>query len=197
MPVKSFATNVLIGGNVVGFVRDIFQGVEENFIRTVTKLNTDIDSKSVANAYAYVTKHATSNAMAVNLLGKLCSKYRLSNTDVGRIGERYKTGRNGIFNYDNWLYGTMRSPDFINRMTLFVAKCMHDGVWDAYSIDKDNNLVYNWREDKRFSIYASKQTNHADYKRQKSLYFSKIKEYNEEHPDNPIDFTSDLPSPYS
>lgn len=197
MPLKQFATNVLIGGNIVGFVRDTFQGLEENFIRTFTKLNTDIDTASVAKAYAYVTTHARSNAMAVNLLGKLCSVYRISNTDVGRIGERAKTGRNGILNYDNWLYGTMRSPDFINRMTLFVAKCMHDGVWDAYSIDRNNNLVYDWKKDTRFSIYASGNTSHKDYKRQKSLYFSKIKEYNETHPENPIEYTGDLPTPYS
>lgn len=93
-------------------------------MRTYTNLNTDISAKAVSEAYAYVTTHATSNAMAVNLLSKLCLKYRLSNTDVGRIGERAKTGRNGIFNYDNWMYSTLRHPDFINRMTLFVAKCM-------------------------------------------------------------------------
>ncbi len=197
MPIKTFATNILVGGNVVGFVRDTIQGLEENFIRTYTKLNTDIDNKSVAKAYAYVTRHATSNAMAVNLLGKLCLKYRLSNTDIGRIAERAKSGRNGILNYDNWLYSTMRSPDFMNRMVLFVAKCMHDGVWDAYSIDKNNNLIYNWKKDERFSIYASGQTSRQEYKEQKALYFSKIKEYNEEHPDNPIEFTGDLPSPYS
>lgn len=197
MPVRNFATNVLVGGNVIAYVRDTIQGLEANFVTAYTKLNTDIDRKSVAAAYAYVTKHATSNAMAVNLLGKLCLQYRLSNTDVGRIAERAKSGRNGILNYDNWLYGTLRSPDFMNRMVLFVAKCMHDGVWDAYSVDKDNNLIYNWKEDKRFSVYASRQTTHPEYSKQKSLYFSKIKEYNEEHPDKPLEFTDDLLSPYS
>ena len=112
-----------------------------------TKLNTDIDSKSVAKAYAYVTTHATSNALAVNLLSKLCLKYRISNTDISRISERGKSSRNGLFNYQNWLYGTLRSPDFINRMVLFVAKCMHDGSWEAFSIDENNNLKYNWRDD--------------------------------------------------
>ena len=78
--------------------------------------------------------------MLANLLSKLCLKYRLSNTDVGRIAERAKTQRNGIFSYDNWLYGTMRSPDFINRMVLFVARAMHDGVWDAFELDENNNI---------------------------------------------------------
>ena len=80
--------------------------------------------------------------MAQNLLSKLCLKYRISNTDVGRIAERAKTGRNGIFNTTNWLYSTLRGPDFLNRMTLFVAKCMHDGVWNAFSLDKNGDLKY-------------------------------------------------------
>lgn len=203
MPVKQIATHLLIGGNIVGFIRDSIQGLEANFMQTYTKLNTDLDAKSVTAAYAYVTKHATSNAMAVNLLGKLCLKYRLSNTDVGRIAERAKTGRNGLLNYDNWLYGTMRSPDFINRMVLFVAKCMHDGVWDAYSIDSNNNLKYEWRKDKRFSLLADPNAdrNSEEYKKQKSLYLSKIREYYEEHPEiassNDMDMTIDLPTPYS
>lgn len=203
MPAKQMATHLLIGGNVVGFVRDTIQGLEANFMQAYTKLNTDLDAKSVSTAYAYVTKHATSNAMAVNLLGKLCLKYRLSNTDVGRIAERAKTGRNGLLNYDNWLYSTMRSPDFVNRMVLFVAKCMHDGVWDAYSIDENNNLKYDWRKDKRFSLLTDPNAdkNSEEYKRQKSLYLSKIREYYEEHPEiaaaNDTDMTIDLPTPYS
>lgn len=196
-PVKSLVTNMLLGGNVVSMFRDAFEGVQQNFIRSVIKLNTDIDPSSVRKAYQYVMTHATSNAMAVNLLSKLCLKYRLSNTDVGRISERAKSSRNGIFNWDNWMYGTLRSPDFLNRMTLFVAKCMHDGVWGAYSIDKENNLMYDWRQDKRFDKLAAKYVNHPDYKKQRALYLSKIRQYNQEHPESPIEPNGDLPTPYT
>ena len=61
---------------------------------------------------------------------------------------------------------TLRGPDFLNRMTLFVARCMQDGVWDAFSLDSENNLVYDWTKDKRFSIFASGSTDHKDYKKQ-------------------------------
>ena len=198
-PVKRFATNLLLGGNVVGFVRDITQGVLENFTRSITKFNTDITPQEVTKAYWYVTKNCTSDAMAANLLSKLCLKYRLSNTDVGRIAERAKTQRNGIFNYDNWLYGTMRSPDFINRMVLFVARAMHDGVWDAFELDENNNLKYNWKLDGRFSIYAKGESmkNHPQYEKQKSAYFSQVMQYNLDHPENKIDFSDDLPEPYN
>lgn len=196
-PVKTVVSHMLVGGNIVGAFRDIIEGAQQNFIRAAIKYNTDLNVSNVAKAYAYVSTHATSNAMAVNLLSKLCLKYRLSNTDVGRIAERAKTQRNGIFNYDNAMYATLRSPDFLNRMTLFVARCMQDGVWDALSIDKDNNLSYDWKKDERFSIYAKGLTSNKEYKKQKARYFSAIRQYNEEHPDNPVDFEDGLPEPYS
>lgn len=196
-PVREVVSHMLLGGNIVGAFRDIIEGAQQNFMRAVIKFNTDLTPSNIAKAYAYVSTHSTSDTMAVNLLSKLCLKYRLSNTDVGRIAERAKSGRNGIFNYDTWLYGTLRSPDFLNRMTLFVARCMQDGVWDAFSINENNDLVYNWKKDKRFYIYAQGLTTHPEYKKQKSAYFSAVRQYNSENPDNPIDPEQGLPSPYS
>lgn len=196
-PTKKLVTDLLLGGNVVSALRDSLEGLQQNTIRSLIKFNTDIDPKSIRRAYQYVMVHSTSDAMAVNLLSKLCLKYRLSNTDVGRIAERAKSGRNGIYNYDNWLYSTLRGPDFLNRMVLFVARCMHDGVWDAYSIDNDNNLVYDWKKDTRFSIYASGNTEHPEYKIQKARYLSRVLIYNKEHPNNPINLEDGLPDPYS
>jgi hypothetical protein len=80
------------------------------------------------------------------MLSKLCVRYRLSNTDLARITERLKTNRGGIFNWDNWAFSTLRSPDFLNRMTLFVARCMQDGVWDAYSME-NGELKYDVNRD--------------------------------------------------
>jgi len=39
-------------------------------------------------------------------------------------------------------------------MTIIVAKMKADGIWDALEV-KDNQLVYNWKKDKRFSAYAN------------------------------------------
>lgn len=199
MPIKHIVSHMLIGGNIVGAFRDVFEGVQQNFIRSVLSYQTDLKPKYIAEALAYVSKNGTTNAMSVNLLSKLCLMYRLSNTDVGRIAERSKTGRNGIANWQNGLYFTLRGPDFLNRMTLFVARCMQDGVWNAYSIDKNGNLKYDWKKDARFIQYASGNTSHPEYNKQKALYLSKIREYNQEHP-NPeekIPYDGDLPAPYS
>jgi hypothetical protein len=47
-------------------------------------------------------------------------------------------------------------------MTLFVAKCYEDGVYDAFDI-KDGKLVYDWKKDERFKIFASGNKSNPKY----------------------------------
>lgn len=195
-PVRQFVTYANLAGNAVAYFRDIENGFMENYLRTVTKFQTDISASNLSKAYAYVITHGTSNTMNINLLSKLCVRYRLSNTDLARITERLKSNRGGITNWDNWAFATLRSPDFLNRMTLFVAKAMQDGCFDAWYIENDE-LKYNWKKDKRFSIYASGDQTNPEYAKQKGLYIMKIKEWNQEHPNQSLQYSDNLLTPYS
>lgn len=95
------------------------------------------------------------------------------------------------------MYQSLRAPDFLNRMVLFVAKCMHDGSWGAFYLE-NNQLKYNWKLDKRYSIFADKSKEGTkEYEAQKTAYFSAVRQYNLEHPDNTIGFDQDLPVAYS
>lgn len=200
-PLRTQATLINLGGNIVSFFRDIFQGFQENYIRTITKLNSNIETKYLNEAYAYVITHGITNTMNIDMLSKLQTKYRLSNIDLAS-SESLKLGRGGIINYRNWAYATLRRPDFLNRMTLFVARCMQDGVWDAYSINNDQ-LVYDWKKDKRFkALIDGTSQDSAAYKEAKALYMSKIREWNEEHPEHQLPYSPEsaeegLPTPYS
>ena len=199
--VRSQVTLMNLGGNMISFFRDVFQGFEENFMRTVTKLNTDIDAKTLSEAYAYVVTHGMTNTMNINLLSKLQTRYRLSNIDLAST-ESLKVGRGGITNYRNWAYATLRRPDFLNRMTLFVARCMKDGCWEGWEI-QDDILIYNWKKDKRFkALVDGTPKDSAEYKQAKALYMSKAREWNAEHPEQQIDLNPEtaetfLPAPYS
>lgn len=194
---KSKVTFLNLAGNMVAFFRDTINGFMENFLRTATKFQTDIKADNLTKAYEYVIANGRSNAMNINLLSKLNIRYRLSNTDLARIKERLRTGRNGVYNWDNWAYATLRSPDFLNRMTLFVARCMQDGVWDAYSME-DGELKYDVNKDKRFQHFLKDDINHPDYKKEKALFILHINNWNKEHPDKPLDWAEKvLPEPYS
>jgi hypothetical protein len=67
-------------------------------------------------------------------------------------------------------------------MVLFVAKMNHDGCYDAYELDENNRLVYNWRKDKRFELLVKKEqgleVDQTEYNKQKSLYYSLIRAFN-------------------
>lgn len=194
-PLRSLVSNTLIAGNVISALRDSFEGVWQNTLRSINHYQTDIDKTSLAKAYATVVKNSFTDGRSINIVNQLCQIYRLSNIDVSRISEGLKSER-GVMNFKNWMYATLRRPDFLNRMTLFVAKCYKDGVYDAFDIE-DGKLVYNWRKDERFKIYASGNKADPKYAEQMGAYYNAVRAYNLDHPEATIRFNGDLPMPYS
>lgn len=194
-PLRSLVSNTLIAGNVISALRDTFEGVWQNTLRSINHYQTDIDKASLAKAYATVVKNSFSDGRSINIVNQLCQIYRLSNIDVSRISEGLKSER-GVMNFKNWMYATLRRPDFLNRMTLFVAKCYKDGVYDAFDI-KDGKLVYDWKKDERFKIYASGNKADPKYAEQMGAYYNAVRAYNLDHPEATIRFNEDLPMPYS
>lgn len=194
-PLRSLVSNTLIAGNVISSLRDTFEGVWQNTLRSINHYQTDIDKASLAKAYATVVKNSFSDGRSINIVNQLCQIYRLSNIDVSRISEGLKSER-GVMNFKNWMYATLRRPDFLNRMTLFVAKCYKDGVYDAFDI-KDGKLVYDWKKDERFKIYASGNKADPKYAEQMGAYYNAVRAYNLDHPEATIRFNEDLPMPYS
>ena len=64
-------------------------------------------------------------------------------------------------------------------MVLFVAKMKHDGCYDAYSLDENGRLKYEWQKDKRFNLLASNDKSDIEaYNKQKALYYSLIRAFN-------------------
>lgn len=204
-PLRSAVSSLYIAGNIAGAVRDGFQGLLENISSAVIKFQTNIGAKDVAFGYKEVIAEGVNNLMTMSKLNQFNVKYRFSNLDVARISEGQKTGRGGILNAENWAYSTLRGPDYLNRMVLFVAKMHHDGCYEAYSLDKDQRLVYDWRKDKRFSLYAKKEEgkreNLEEYNKQKALYYSLIRAFNMEgyKKDNgeQLNYSDDLPDAYT
>lgn len=194
-PLRSLVSNTLIAGNVISMLRDSFEGVWQNTLRSINHYQTNIDKTSLAKAYATVVKNSFTDGRSINIVNQLCQIYRLSNIDVSRISEGLKSER-GAMNFKDWMYATLRRPDFLNRMTLFVAKCYKDGVYDAFDI-KDGKLVYDWKKDERFKIYASGNKADPKYSEQMGAYYNAVRAYNLDHPEATIRFNEDLPMPYS
>ena len=199
LPVRKLVSRFLVAGNVASSIRDGFDGFGQIMARAVTKYGgTNIAAGDVMRAYSIVTKEMMFKLPLASLVSQLCIKYRMSNIDVSNVAEGMKTGRSGLVNFQDVMYKTLRDPDFLNRMTLFVAKCVHDGTWDAFSLDKEGVLKYDWKKDRRFNLLASNNKSNLDeFNKQKGLYYSLIRIWNEEHPDNQVDKSGDLPMPYT
>lgn len=198
-PLRKAVSAAYIALSPVAAIRDIFGGFLSNVVRTMTKYRTDVDAKDVMWAYQFVLRQGVHSAMSIDLLDKLNSKYLISNINIEQQQEGYKTNRGGITNAGNWAYATLRKPDFLNRMVLFMGKLKHDGSHKAYSI-VDGKLVYNWRMDERFKLLASNdKSNMEAYNKQKSLYLSQIMKFNEENPDAnlPVSLDTNLPDGYT
>lgn len=204
-PIRSAVSTLYVAGNITGAVRDGFQGLLENISSAIIKFQTNIGVSDVAFGYKEVISEGVTNLMTMTKLNQFNVKYRFSNLDVARISEGQKTGRGGILNGEQWAYATLRGPDYLNRMVLFVAKMNHDGCYDAYTLDKEGRLVYNWRKDKRFDLYAKgeegKSQNETKYNKQKSLYYSLIRSFNlegyrKENGDQ-LNYSDDLPDAYT
>ena len=195
-PIRRAVSKCYIAGNVAGTVRDTIQGLFENLARSINKYQTDITAAEVLSGYKEVIVEGPQNIMTISKLNQLNLKYRLSNMDIAKISEGQKTCRGGILNWENWAYSTLYGPDYLNRMVLFTAQMKHDGVFDAYYI-KDGQLVYDWRRDKRFDLYAKgDRTDEVAYQRQRSLYLSLMRMMNQENGTS-LTEGDDLPDAYT
>lgn len=195
-PLRRLVSTFYVSANPVGEVRDILQGLQENFFQAAIKYQTDVSMADVAFGYAMVFKDSLTSMSQMSLLNQINIKNGFSNFDAAKVAERLKTGRGGVLNPEHWMYWTLRAPDYLNRMVLFVAKARHDGVWPAYSLDEKGRLVYDWKKDTRFDQLAAGNTSHADYNTQKSLYYSLIRQFNLETGSN-LSYTDNLPDGYT
>lgn len=198
-PLRKAVSAAYIAASPLAALRDTFGGFLSNLVRAITKYKTDIDAKDVIWAYKFVFQQGVHSAMTIDLLDKFNSKYLISNINIEQQQEGYKTNRGGITNLGNWAYASLRMPDYLNRMVLFIAQLKHDGSIDAYSV-ANGQLTYNWRADKRFNLIASNdKSNMEKYNSQKALYLSQLMAFNKENPDDQlkISLETDLPDGYT
>ena len=202
--VKKGLSYMSLGFNMRSFLREFLQGTWMGISRAGLDNMPGITKETYMKAYEYVLMHAHENFSSVSLLQQMDAHYGVANYSLGNISRKRRLDWTGIRNWntDTAFWGST-SPDFQHRMTLIVAKMMGDGVFDpnmdisAYYLNKAGDLVYDWRRDKRFSIYAQGMklaegkseeerariirefaASHSEFANQRSLYMEHIAELN-------------------
>ena len=140
--------------------------------------------KNVFKAYRLILADLVNFSGKPTIISRLNELYGINDMDMNQFVERVLKNKKGIWNMDNLMMKFSNRPDYYNRMLIFVTQMLEDGSFYAHSLDKDGNLVYNWKEDKRFVKYAANptlKTNDTEYNRQKSLYYAMASQFEREN----------------
>lgn len=83
--------------------------------------------------------------------------------DINTVSQKLQTNRRGVFlGLSKWMYACNTIPDYYNRLALFIAKMMHDGSYDAHSMNEKGLIEYDPKKDTRFSYYLENREKNKD-----------------------------------
>lgn len=179
------------------FLKEITFGQFTNYSRVFsTKGSSEkLSAKSVFNANTTIWGQSIgkwagvfsgNTEMASFTLAESLNKiYSIANEDINRTSEGSSNSRFGVLgNVTHYMYLPSSAPDYFNRLTLFIAKMMEDGCWEAHSLDENGNLVYDFKKDKRFSELNKHGLNSnytgKEYLEQKALYLAMAEQFAKE-----------------
>lgn len=99
-----------------------------------------------------------------NLIDRINQFYGFANMDANTLAHKLQTDRHGAFRFmSRYMYAANTIPDYYNRLSLFLAKMIHDGSYEAHSIE-NGEFTYNANLDKRFSYYLENRNKYQDSK---------------------------------
>lgn len=128
-------------------------------------------------AFCNVYKELIKYGFQPTKLERLNQLYRINDMDINVYAQHLQNSHNIIRNFSSFTFRFASRPDFYNRMTIFEAYMRADGTFDAYQLNKEGELIYDFYADKRFDILQSGNTNHPKYREQEALYRAMAKQF--------------------
>lgn len=120
--------------------------------------------------------------------------YGFANMDINTVSKKFQSNRRGLFmGLNRWMYASNTIPDYYNRLSLFLAKMIYDGSYEAHSLDDKKMIIYDPKKDKRFNYYFQEREKYKNksgkytpapkdekFNTQRNLYNLLISELNKE-----------------
>ena len=192
--VKQLNSFVLLACRPFAFIKEVVFGLFTNYsrawalkfgsnklgIQSVTKASTIIWGQHFGKyGKAFTGEGSLADFTMCEAINKL---YGIANQDLNHTVRNASLSRMGKFNnMSKWMYIAQSAPDYFNRLTLFIAKMIEDGCFEAHTLTEDGELIYDWKKDKRFDKLAEYGLNstHSDpeYNKQKALYAQMCAEF--------------------
>ena len=189
--VQKLASIAYIVMRPVLFIKELLTGTIKNVSYAWSKVYGDdsFDMVHLAAAYDKVLFSRKQSLMDFNIVDNLNVLYGVANMDINAMVKRTKTDRFGAFKFfSEHLYWFNNAPDYVNRLTLLVAKMMKDGSYYAHTINSKGEFQYDPAQDERYKIYFERRDKHkfqfakndTEYNDQRSLYLKVLEGFNRE-----------------
>ena len=162
---KSITTAGMLAFRPALFMKEMVIGMYKGITLAATKIYGK-DQFTVKDFMTAVKKLATIDnkfALEWNLIDGLNNHYGFANRDVNTSYKKMQTNRRGLLlGLGPWMYSMNTIPDYYNRLALFLAKMIHDGSYDAHTLDSKQHLIYDPTKDKRFEYYFKKRDSYKN-----------------------------------
>lgn len=164
--VKKISTAAMLAFRPVLFIKEMTIGLMKGVSLAASQVYGK-DQFGVGDLTAAYTKLMTIDnkfANEFNLIDKINAFYGFANMDVNSIAKKLQTDRKGLFRgLGRWMYSANTIPDYYNRLSLFLAKMIHDGSYEAHTL-VDGKFTYDVTKDGRFSYYLAHRDKIKDSK---------------------------------
>lgn len=151
--------------------------------------------KSAYSDLAYY-KDRPSKGMQINEM------YGINDMDSNQFAERISSDKSIWTHFTDFMFRFASRPDYYNRMTIFGAQMRKDGTWDAHRLDREGNLIYDWKLDERYKAYATNdKSDMTKYNEAKAKYLAALQQFQREGVTNengtPLKIGDALPRAYT
>lgn len=189
---QKIASIMMITLRPVLMFKELITGTIKNVSYAWTKVYGDnsFTVSDLSTAYNKVLFSKAQSPIDFTITDNLNLLYGIANMDLNNMVTKTKTDRAGLYKFfSEHLYWMNNAPDYVNRLTLFVAKMVHDGSYDAHFMNEKGEFEYNPKKDKRFDKYFERREkynfkfteNDKEYNDQRSLYITMLEDFNLEN----------------
>jgi len=182
--VKAISTPAMLGFKITSLVKEMTIGVFKGISLAATQIygKDQFTIGDLTKAYHKLMTIDNKFSSEFNLIDDLNRYYRFANMDVNTIAKKSQSDRRGMLRgTGRYLYMCNTIPDYYNRLSIFLAKMIHDGSYEAHSL-VDGVFTYDPTKDKRFEYYFKNRdkyqkgnefiasTNDVKYNQQRQRY---------------------------
>lgn len=177
---KRFTSNLAIGFSASTALINFYTNIWNSISATVGSYNDRVDLNSVKKAFTFVTRNIPETIDNINFLDALSEYFGVHNMEPSKFMYEMRRDKGGAMNFERWMHFMNSYPDFIFRMSMFIAEAQKEGVIDikngkisndsALTYDaKNDKIIYDETKDKRFKNYLGNKIN-DEAKKEEALY---------------------------